>query len=134
MKTKPKFKQAPASMSPAHLQHYASTGQLSESLPSSQVNAFCSCLLLYSDQNKNENTPNFINQAEFKSLKFKNLFCVCGKEEDLPRENNENEFRFLASFILVLIIILFRFFTSHDEGNQAGESFPTSSILFARQK
>lgn len=40
-------KQAPASMSPAHLQHYASTGQLSESLPSSQVNAFAiaSCFI-----------------------------------------------------------------------------------------
>lgn len=42
-----KSKQAPASMSPAHLQHYASTGQLSESLPSSQVNAFAiaSCFI-----------------------------------------------------------------------------------------
>lgn len=32
-----KLKQAPASMSPAHLHQYASSGQLSESLPSSQV-------------------------------------------------------------------------------------------------
>jgi hypothetical protein len=40
-------------MSPAHLHHhYASTGQLSESLPSSQVNAFAHAFASFANESK----------------------------------------------------------------------------------
>lgn len=123
-KTKTKFinlKQAPASMSPAHLQQYASSGQLSESLPSSQVNVswfFCLCLFAFNWKLLNCSAK--FNQTKIQ-LKFdvKNprFGFVCGAmKARAPDERTERGRKWVCFFAIFIYVSA----SSHDDKDWTG--------------